>query len=191
MFYIEVRLLVCQSFGHILFVFGVCGKLECCSIFPVIVIQHLKQGIFLGDSAIRIVYIVVEYGHHIQRGILLLEYPIISYCLRYILCSQNGVEFTVLTQFIPSACDVGSNSLMMNRLLIQVFRQIMFYSMYSFISFLISVRHLQFIHEPVVYSHFLLVIFNILNAVYLQLGECHFFAKLIIIVCSHHIRIES
>ena len=191
MFYIEVRLLVCQSFGYILFVFGVCGKLECCSIFLVIVIQHLQQGIFLGDSAIRIVYVVVEYGHHIQRRILLLEYPIISDCLRNILCGQNGVEFTVLAQFIPSACDVGSNSLMMNRLLINVFRQIMFYSMYSFISFLISVRHLHLIHEPVVNSHFLLVIFNLLDAIYLQLGECHFFAKLIVIVGSHHIRIES
>ena len=122
MFYIEVRLLVCQSFGHILFVFGICGKLERCSIFPVIVIQHLQQGIFLGNSAIRIVYVVVEYGHHIQRRILLFEYLIISYCLRYIFCSQNGMEFTVLTQFIPSACDVGSNSLMMNWLLVQIFR---------------------------------------------------------------------
>ena len=128
MFYIEVRLLVCQSFGHIFFVFGICGKLECCSIFPVIVIQHLQQGIFLGNSAIRIVYVVVEYGYHIQGRILLIEYPIISYCLRYILCSQNCVEFTVLAQFIPSACDVGCDSLVMNRLLIQVFRQIMFYS---------------------------------------------------------------
>ena len=63
--------------------------------------------------------------------------------------------------------------------------------MYSFISFLISVRHLQFIHESVVNSHFLLVIFNLFNAIYLQLGECHFFAKLIVIVGSHHIRIES
>ena len=128
MFYIKIRLLMCQSFGYILFVFGVCGKLECCSIFPVIVVQHLQQGIFLGDSAIRIVYVVVEYGHHIQRRILLFEYPIISYCLRNILCGQNGMEFTILAQFISSACDVGSNSLMMNWLLVQIFRQIMFYS---------------------------------------------------------------
>ena len=191
MFYIEIRLLVCQSFGHIFFVFGVCGKLECCSKFLVIVIQHLQQGIFLGDSTIRIIYVVVEYGHNIQRRILLLEYPIISYCLRYILRSQNGVEFTVLAQFIPSVCDVGSDSLMMNRLLIQVLRQIMFYSMYSFISFLISVLHFQFIHESVVNSHFLLIIFNLLYAVYLQLRECHFFAKFIVVVCSYHVRIES
>ena len=101
------------------------------------------------------------------------------------------MEFAVLAQFIPSACDVGSNSLMMNWLLVQIFRQIIFYSMYSFISFLISVRHLQFIHESVVNSHFLLVIFNLLDAVYLQLRECHFFAKLIVIVGSHHIWIES
>ena len=69
MFYTQVRLLMCQTLSYILLVLAVGCQCKGCLIASVIVGKHLQYSIFLSNTFITVIDIVVKYSYGIYRWV--------------------------------------------------------------------------------------------------------------------------